>query len=312
MSAGNATTTTEIDMKRLILACSAGLLTSFALAQTPSGTTAPGNPEPAAAAAAAAAAPAALAPAAGAEVYFISPADGAVVHGPVVVRFGLKGMGIAPAGVKFDNTGHHHLLLDTDMKDIKLDEWMPPTDSILHFGKGQTETVLKHVAAVAPADRSYSAWVISPSEQTRTASISTSKVLPSVDDRAPQALEHGGRVSRHGARWKTPQAGELRLLLRVGRARELDGPGGRLGVRIAEGVDADDRVAAVVLLALVEQRLLLDLAALIAGLHRAEHAAALGDRVELLQHRLLDQVGQLSMMKLPWLGSRSSPGPIRD
>jgi hypothetical protein len=51
---------------------------------------------------------------AGAEAYIISPQDGAKVHSPVRVEFGLKGMGVAPAGVKFDNTGHHHLLVDTD------------------------------------------------------------------------------------------------------------------------------------------------------------------------------------------------------
>jgi len=82
------------------------------------------------------------APAANAEVYFISPANGAKLHSPVTVRFGLKGMGVAPAGVKFDNTGHHHLLVDTDIGDLKLDAPLPATDKILHFGKGQTETVL--------------------------------------------------------------------------------------------------------------------------------------------------------------------------
>ena len=51
-------------------------------------------------------------------------------------------MGVAPAGVKFDNTGHHHLLVDTDLKDVKLDAPLPATDKILHFGKGQTETTL--------------------------------------------------------------------------------------------------------------------------------------------------------------------------
>src|SRR6266550_2266355 len=50
----------------------------------------------------------------GAEAYIISPKDGATVKSPVLVQFGLKGMGVAPAGVKFDNTGHHHLLIDTD------------------------------------------------------------------------------------------------------------------------------------------------------------------------------------------------------
>jgi hypothetical protein len=57
-----------------------------------------------------------------------------------------------------------------------------------------------------------------------------------------------------------------------------------------------------VLAVLVVQRLVLDLAALVAGLHRAQHAAALGDRLELLQHRLLDQVGQLVDDEAPWLG----------
>jgi hypothetical protein len=74
----------------------------------------------------------------GAEVYIISPRDGAKVHSPVTVVFGLKGMGVAPAGVKFDNTGHHHLLIDTDPpSDVNAP--LPATDKIVHFGKGQTE-----------------------------------------------------------------------------------------------------------------------------------------------------------------------------
>jgi hypothetical protein len=96
-------------------------------------------------------------PAPNAEVYIISPQDGASVSGPVTVRFGLKGMGIAPAGVKFDNTGHHHLLVDTDISELKLDAPMPATDKILHFGKGQTETTLtlspgKHTLELVFAD----------------------------------------------------------------------------------------------------------------------------------------------------------------
>ncbi|HXC07996.1 MAG TPA: DUF4399 domain-containing protein [Steroidobacteraceae bacterium] len=97
------------------------------------------------------------APAADAEVYFISPKDGATVQGPVTVRFGLKGMGIAPAGVKFDNTGHHHLLVDMDFSEVKLDAPMPATDKLRHFGKGQTETTLtlppgKHTLELVFAD----------------------------------------------------------------------------------------------------------------------------------------------------------------
>jgi hypothetical protein len=77
----------------------------------------------------------------GAEAYIISPKNGATVKSPVRVQFGLKGMGIAPAGVKFDNTGHHHLLVDSDPP-ANLGAPLPATDKLLHFGKGQTETSL--------------------------------------------------------------------------------------------------------------------------------------------------------------------------
>lgn len=79
--------------------------------------------------------------AAGAEVYIVSPKDGAKVKSPVTVVFGLKGMGIAPAGIKFDNTGHHHLLVDSEAP-ADLSQPLPATEKILHFGKGQTETTL--------------------------------------------------------------------------------------------------------------------------------------------------------------------------
>jgi hypothetical protein len=108
-------------------------------------------------AAAAAVAADRMAAPAGTEVYFITPRDGATLHGPITVRFGLKGMGIAPAGIKFDNTGHHHLLVDTDIGALNLDAPLPATDKILHFGKGQTETSLtlapgKHTLQLVFAD----------------------------------------------------------------------------------------------------------------------------------------------------------------
>ncbi|HEU0225528.1 MAG TPA: DUF4399 domain-containing protein [Steroidobacteraceae bacterium] len=73
-------------------------------------------------------------------LYIISPADGATVTGPVTVRFGLRGMGVAPAGIAIDGTGHHHLLIDVDVP--ALDQPIPADANHLHFGKGQTETVL--------------------------------------------------------------------------------------------------------------------------------------------------------------------------
>ena len=80
----------------------------------------------------------------GAEVYIIAPKDGATVTNPVHVQFGLKGMGVAPAGVKFENTGHHHLLIDTDAP-ADAAAPLPATDKIVHFGKGQTETSLANL-----------------------------------------------------------------------------------------------------------------------------------------------------------------------
>jgi Domain of unknown function (DUF4399) len=92
----------------------------------------------------------------GAEAYIISPKNGATVSNPVRVQFGLKGMGIAPAGVKFDNTGHHHLLIDTDAPS-DMNAPLPASDKVVHFGKGQTETTLtlppgKHTLQLLFAD----------------------------------------------------------------------------------------------------------------------------------------------------------------
>ncbi|EAQ33227.1 MULTISPECIES: DUF4399 domain-containing protein [Idiomarina] len=74
-----------------------------------------------------------------AHAYIISPQDGEVVNSSFKVKFGLSGMGVAPAGVDVKNTGHHHLLVDMDS--------LPPMDQpmggdIIHFGGGQTETTL--------------------------------------------------------------------------------------------------------------------------------------------------------------------------
>lgn len=85
--------------------------------------------------------PATKAPA-GAEVYIISPKDGATVGQEVTVLFGLKGMGVAPAGVGKEGTGHHHLLVD--VKELPAaGQPIPKDEQHLHFGNGQTETTLK-------------------------------------------------------------------------------------------------------------------------------------------------------------------------
>lgn len=78
---------------------------------------------------------------AGAEVYIISPKDGATLSSPFVVQFGLRGMGVAPAGVGFSNSGHHHLLIDSDAP-TDLNARLTANDQLIHFGKGQTQTTL--------------------------------------------------------------------------------------------------------------------------------------------------------------------------
>jgi hypothetical protein len=101
-------------------------------------------PPAAAPAQAPAAAPAALArkPApAGAMAYIIEPADGARVTSPVRVVFGLKGFGVAPAGVDRNDAGHHHLLVDTPMP-ANLAVPIPNDERHRHFGGGQTEVEL--------------------------------------------------------------------------------------------------------------------------------------------------------------------------
>lgn len=78
----------------------------------------------------------------GASIYFIQPVDGQSVSQEFDVVFGLSGMGVAPAGVDMENTGHHHLLINMD----QLPDMTRPlgaSDNIKHFGKGQTQTKLK-------------------------------------------------------------------------------------------------------------------------------------------------------------------------
>lgn len=97
---------------------------------------------------------------AGAQVYIISPADGATVKGPqVTVLFGLKGMGVSPAGMPMGASGHHHLLINTDIP-ANLSAPLPATDELVHFGKGQTETTLtlkpgKHTLQLVLGDHNH-------------------------------------------------------------------------------------------------------------------------------------------------------------
>lgn len=91
----------------------------------------------------------------GAQVTIVSPKDGDVVDKEFVVIFGLNGMGVAPAGIDIEGTGHHHLLVDqTEMPEAGKPMGNPP----IHFGKGQTQTTLtlepgKHTLQLIVGDK---------------------------------------------------------------------------------------------------------------------------------------------------------------
>lgn len=93
-----------------------------------------------------------------AKVYFVNLNDGDTVAGPVTIVMGLSGMGIAPAGIEFPDTGHHHLIIDAPT---------PPAGQVIaadvnhiHFGKGQTEVTLNlapgpHTLQLVLGDRNH-------------------------------------------------------------------------------------------------------------------------------------------------------------
>lgn len=98
--------------------------------------------------------------------YFVNLADGATVASPVKVIFGLKGMGVAPAGVEKEGTGHHHILLNRapfgegeDGKE-EYDFNLPADEQHIHYGKGQTEATLdlqpgKHTIQLVLGDNNH-------------------------------------------------------------------------------------------------------------------------------------------------------------
>ena len=74
----------------------------------------------------------------GARVFFITPADGDKVTNPISIEFGIEGMSVTKAGDERPNSGHHHLLIDTDLPDTGMP--IPADSSHVHFGDGSTST----------------------------------------------------------------------------------------------------------------------------------------------------------------------------
>lgn len=78
----------------------------------------------------------------GPAVYFVNLRDGQTVSSPLRVVFGVYGIGVAPALTDKPNTGHHHLLIDTELSDEEKQYAIPNDAQHMHFGGGQTEVVL--------------------------------------------------------------------------------------------------------------------------------------------------------------------------
>jgi hypothetical protein len=94
----------------------------------------------------------------GAKVYFVYPTNHSYITPTPVIRFGLIGMGVAPAGFEKVNTGHHHLLVDTELP--AFDQPIPSDFNHLHFGAGQTEAKItlpmgKHTLQLLLADENH-------------------------------------------------------------------------------------------------------------------------------------------------------------
>ena len=92
------------------------------------------------------------------KLYFINLKNGDSVASPVLVQFGLSGMGVSPAGIEKTGTGHHHLLIDVDSIDVNVP--IPNSDLLRHFGVGQTEVMLpmslgKHTLQLLLADHNH-------------------------------------------------------------------------------------------------------------------------------------------------------------
>ncbi|MFS2018835.1 DUF4399 domain-containing protein [Massilia sp. CT11-108] len=107
-------------------------------------------------------------------LYIGWPNDGQVVASgkPIRVWFGLRNMGVAPKGVKFPNTGHHHLLIDTDAPEPGVE--IPNDRNHLHFGAGETETTIelppgRHTLQLVMGDDQHVTF--EPSVQSRTITI---------------------------------------------------------------------------------------------------------------------------------------------
>ncbi len=125
-------------------------------------------------------------------IYIISPEDGDTMKGAFWCRFGLRNMGVAPAGHEFPNTGHYHLLIDTN-EPINPNEPIPHDTKHLHFGGGETEAFLdmpqgKHTLQLVLGDSNH--FPFNPPLISKKITITVKGEDDSDDDRVSKRSRH--------------------------------------------------------------------------------------------------------------------------
>jgi hypothetical protein len=129
----------------------------------------------------------------GAAVYFVDLKDGATLPTKATINFGLRGMGVAPAGSDRQNSGHHHLLVDAELPPLNLP--IPNDFNHLHFGAGQTEAEI----TLAPGPHTLQLLLGDKDHVPHTPPLMSERVRVNVVE--PAEHEHGaqGPVVRHAS-----------------------------------------------------------------------------------------------------------------
>jgi hypothetical protein len=130
---------------------------------------------------------------AGAEVYFVDLNDGMTVPAKLKIHFGLRNMGVAPAGQDRENSGHHHLLIDTDLP--PLDQPIPNDFNHLHFGAGQTEADV----TLSPGRHTLQLLMGDKDHIPHTPPVMSRRIRVNVAEAPPPALTGGPTPSPAGA-----------------------------------------------------------------------------------------------------------------
>ncbi len=131
---------------------------------------------------------------AGAAVYFVDVKNGDTLQTKTVLHFGLKGMGVAPAGVSHAHSGHHHLLIDAELP--PLNKPIPNDPQHLHFGSGQTEAEI----TLSPGQHTLQLLFADKDHIPHTPPVISDRITVNVVDSSQPAPAAGREPSARGAR----------------------------------------------------------------------------------------------------------------